>query len=62
MVDASSSDKVPSRDVVALSVADQNKADGIYFGQVMCLIKLREKGGTKVSKLPSGVFRCILER
>ena len=28
---------------------------------MMSLIKLRQKGATKVSKLPSGVFRRILE-
>ena len=27
----------------------------------MSVIKLRSKGATKVSKLPKGVFRCILE-
>ena len=27
----------------------------------MSLIKLRQSGATKVSKLPKGVFKCILE-
>ena len=28
---------------------------------MMCVIKIRSKGSTKISKIPKGVFRCILE-
>ena len=61
MVDTSSSQIEASKNVVALSLDKLDSAAEIYYGQVMSLIKLRQKGATKVSKLPSGVFRCILE-
>ncbi len=34
----------------------------IYYDYILAVIKLRQKGATKLSKLPKGVFRCILER
>ncbi len=34
--------------------------DNIYLN-MMCVIKLRSKGPTKLSKLPKSVLRCILE-
>ena len=38
-----------------------DRAAAIWYSNILALIKLRKKGATKVSKLPSGVFRCILE-
>ncbi len=60
MVDTSSSDIVPT-DIVTLSVDKFISAAKIFYIQAMTLIKLRKNYATKVSKLPSGVFRCILE-
>ena len=33
----------------------------IWWGNMQSVVKLRQKGTTKVSKLPSGVFRHMLE-
>ena len=32
-----------------------------WYSNALAVIKLRSKGATKVSKLPKGVFRCIIE-
>ena len=32
-----------------------------WWNNMLAVVKLRQKGTTKVSKLPNGVFRCILE-
>ena len=61
MVDTSSSDILPSGDVVTISVNNRDSAADISYSQAMSLIKLRQKGAIKMNKLPIGVFRCILE-
>ena len=33
----------------------------IGYSNILALIKLRENYASKLSKLPSGVFKCILE-
>ena len=62
MVDASSCDIVPKGEIVSISMDKLDSAVDIFYGQAMSLIKLRKKGATKVSLLPRGVFRCIIER
>jgi hypothetical protein len=33
----------------------------LYFQDAMAVMKLRQQGATNVSKLPKGVFRCVLD-
>ena len=53
-----------SHDIVAadyIRIDQLDSAAEIWMSDILALIKLREKGATKVSKLPKGVFRCIIE-
>ncbi len=61
MVDYNSSEIVPSADIFALSTDKLDSVAAIFYSQAMSVIKLLQRGTTKVSKLPSGVFQCILE-
>ncbi len=38
-----------------------NSTADLWWSNMLAVIKLRQKGTTKVSKLPSGVFRHMLE-
>ena len=61
MVDTTSSENVPTDIVAAGDRIRINSAAKMWMNDIKALIKLRQKGNTKVSKLPNGVFRCILE-
>ncbi len=37
------------------------RAADVWWGNMLAVIKLRQKGATKVSMLPNGVFRYMLE-
>ena len=50
-----------SGDIVAISMDKVDNAASIFYNEATSVIKLRSNGATKVSKLPSGVFRCIIE-
>ncbi len=52
MVDTTSCGTMANQHVVA---ADK------WWSNMLAVIKLRQKGTTKVSRLPSGVFRHILQ-
>ena len=60
MVDSTSTE-MHTRDVTAPVPLRADQVTAISLSNMMSLIKLREKGATKVSKMPSGVFRRILE-
>ena len=61
-------DTTQTQNMLAIAAADHqigmdqsnNTADK-WMSNIKALIKLRQRGATKVSELPSGVFRCILE-
>ena len=65
MVDPTSGLNVFTQDIVAaedhIRMEKLDSAAALSHSSIMSLIKLRQNGATKVSKLPSGVFRCILE-
>ena len=42
-------------------MVDQESAADKFYNNTMATIKLRTKGSTKLSQLPKGVFRCVLE-
>ena len=63
MVDSTSAG-MPTRDIftpVLLQTDPLGSVTAIFFSNMMSMLKLRQKGVTKVTKLPSGVFRKILE-
>ena len=63
MVDSTSTE-MHTHDVFApvlLRADPLGSVTAISFSNMMSLLRLRQKGATKVTKLPSGVFRCILE-
>ncbi len=62
MVDTTSSGNLVNQDIV--SAEDRirvNRAAEIWWSNMQAVIMLRQKGTTKVSKLPGGVFRHMLE-
>ena len=59
MVD-STFDMVTSKLYPQYFIPDNRPVD-INYNYTLALIKLRQKGATRVSKLPIGVFRCILD-
>ena len=62
MVDITSSLNVLTQDIVAAQDRSRiNNTANLWMNNIQALIKLRQKGATKISKLPKGVFRCILE-
>ena len=62
MIDTTSSENVLTQDMVAAGDRIRiNSAAEMWMNNIQALIKLRQKGTTKVSKLPKGVFRCVLE-
>ena len=62
MVDTNSNLNVLTQDIVAAEDRTRmESAAEMWVSNIQALIKLRQKGVTKVSKLPKGVFRCILE-
>ncbi len=63
MVDSNSSQNLVNQDIVT---PEQNNsrissAAKIWWSNMLAVIKLRQSGTTKLSKLPSGVFRHMLE-
>ena len=60
MVDSTSTE-ILIRDVIVPVLLRADQVTAISFSNSMSLMRLRHKGATKVTKLPSGVFRRILE-
>ena len=63
MVDSTSPKNLRAHDIVTaddLSTRTQSFAK-TWMSNIDALIKLRQKGTTMVSKLPSGVFRYMLD-
>ena len=63
MVDTIAKLNLPTQDIV-LAPEDRIRIDRdaeIWWGNMEAVIKLRQKGANKVSMLPSGVFRNMLE-
>ena len=63
MVDSTFTQNLVNLDIVT---AKQNNSGSIsaaycWWSNMLAVIKLRQKGTTKLSKLPSGVFRQMLE-
>ncbi len=44
-----------------IDIDQKASSDAIFYRNMFALIKLRANGTTKLSKLPSGFFRCLLE-
>ncbi len=44
-----------------INIDELDRLAEINYGKVLAVIKLRQKGATKLSKLTKDVFRCILE-
>ncbi len=62
MVDTTSSQNLVNQDIVAAQDRSRiNSAADKWWSNMLAVVKLRQKGTTIVSKLPSGVFRYMLE-
>ena len=62
MVDSTSTLNQITQDIIADENRIRiNRAKDMWMSNIKALIKLRQKGATKVSNLPKDVFRCILE-
>ena len=62
MVDTTSSVNMANQDIVTAQDGDRiNSAADKWWSNMIAVIKLRQKGTTMVSKLPSGVLRHMLE-
>ncbi len=62
MVDTSSSGTVANQHIAAVENRIRiNRAADLWWNNMLAVVKLRQKGTTKVSKLPGGVFRHLLE-
>ena len=64
MVDKSASTyNLPAHDFIYSNVDRTriNSAADKWWSNMLAVVKLRQKGTTKVNKLPSGVFRHMLE-
>ena len=64
MVDSTSNEMLTQHIVAAPDnnhIDRLNSATALAYSNIMSLIKMRQKDATKVSKLPKGVFKCILE-
>ena len=62
MVETTSDRNLVNQDNVTVQdKARMNSAAEIWWSNMLAVIKLRQKGTTMVSKLPSGVFRHVLE-
>ncbi len=63
MVDSTSTQNLVSQDIDT-TVQDRshiNSAADKWWSNMLVVVKLRQKGTTKVSRLPRGVFRHMLE-
>ena len=63
MVDSTSTQNLVKQDIVA-TAEDRIRFDStadLWWINMLAVVKLRQKGTTMVSKLPSGVFRHMLE-
>jgi len=63
MVESNSTQNLVKQDFV---IAKQdnfpvNEAADVWWSNMLAVVELRQKGSTMVSKLPSGVFRYMLE-
>ena len=62
MVDSTSPKNFLAHDIVtAQDHSRTNSAADKWWSNILAVVKLRQKGTTIVSKLPSGVFRHMLE-
>ena len=61
MVDTTKSEVLAPQVSVALRMDNLDSSVAISYHQIVSAIKLRENYASRLSKLPSGVFRCILE-
>ncbi len=62
MVDTTSNGNLVNQDFVnAQDRSRINSAADKWWSNMLAVIKLRQKGTTKVSELPRGVFRHMLE-
>jgi hypothetical protein len=62
MVETTSTQNLINQDIV--THVDRSRVNSFadkWWGNMLAVVKLREKGTTKVSELPSGVFRHLLE-
>jgi hypothetical protein len=63
MVDSTSTLNLVKQDIVTAE-QDYSRIDSAadkWWSDMLAVVKLRQKGKTMVSKLPSGVFRHMLE-
>ncbi len=63
MVESTSTQNLFNQDIVTTEQDNSriNSAAKIWWSNMLAVIKLRQKGTTKLSKLPRGVFRQMLE-
>ena len=63
MVDSTSTQNLINQDIVTTEQDHSciNSAADKWWSNMLAVIKLRQKGTTKLSKLPRGVFRQMLE-
>ena len=62
MVDSTSTPNFFWQDIITADDRSRiNRAADKWWSNMLAVVKLREKGTTMVSKLPSGVFRHMLE-
>ncbi len=62
MVDSTSTQNLVNQNIVtAENRSRTNNAANQWWSNMLAVVKLRQKGTTIVSKLPSGVFRHMLE-
>ena len=64
MGNRTSTKNLVKQDIVTTAEQDYSRIDSAadkWWSDMLAVVKLREKGKTMVSKLPSGVFRHMLE-
>ncbi len=62
MVDSTSTQNLVNQEIVTAENRIRiNSTANKWWSNMLAVVKLREKGTTKVSKLPRGVFRHMLE-
>ncbi len=62
MVDTTAKANMANQDIVTADDRSRiNSAADKWWSNMLAVIKLRQKGTTIISKLPSGVFRYMLE-
>jgi len=63
MVESTSTQNLVKQDFVIAKQDNSHirEAADVWWSNMLAAVKLRQKGSTMVSKLPSGVFRHMLE-